>query len=61
MPDKCSGSKLRVAYPWRIDFSFPLLDYTIPIKHFVKIQWYYYMYIYIYIYKYIYIYTYKSM
>ena len=29
MPDECNGRKLKVAYQWRIDFSFPLFYYII--------------------------------
>ena len=66
MPDECSGRKLKVAYLRKIDFSFSLLYYALPIESSVKIQSYYihniyYIYFYMYIYvRKIYVYMYVS-
>ena len=42
MPDECSGRRLRVAYLWRIGFSFPITHYALPIEHTQKTQSHYY-------------------
>ena len=43
IPEECSGRKIRVAYLWRIAFSFALLYYSLPIEHYVRSQSYYYI------------------